>query len=390
MDWSAAALRDHARTPQKPLRGIWREGNRFTLLAGGRRFLPAMAQAVRTARTSILLELYLVEPGRLTERLVSHLVDAARRGVDVRVMLDGFGAMGLGDADRQRLREAGVALRFFNPLAWQRLGKNLTRDHRKLLVVDGRVAFTGGFGADDHFLAAWFDVAVRIEGPVVSDWMRLFARLWQSPMTRGSGDPHLALPGVSEAVRPGKTGMLGRGMWGQGYRYQAIRHSLHHRVVTARRRIWVCTPYFVPTLTLRRRLVRAARRGIDVRLLLPGEAHDHPGVRYAGQRFYSRLLRAGVRIYEYQPAFIHAKLSLVDDWVSVGSCNFDHWSLQWNLEANQEILHTRFAARVAELFERGFAASHEILPGQWAQRPKLQRLREGLYGTLDSWVTRLR
>lgn len=373
-------------------RGVWRDGNRFTLLAGSRRFLPVMAAALATARTSITVELYLMESGRLAARLIDLLVDAARRGVEVRVLLDGLGAFGLDERDRRRLREAGVALRFFNPLAWQRLSKNLTRDHRKLLVIDERVAFTGGFGAVDMFMGAWFDVAVRIEGPVVGDWLQLFAQLWQSSLARGDNGTRCLDRRLAWQVPPpvGEPSMRGRVMWGRGYRYQAIRHSLHQRVMTAQRRIWVCTPYFVPTLTLRRRLARAARRGVDVRLLLPGDDHDHPGVRYAGQRFYGRLLRAGVRIFEYQPAFIHAKLSLVDDWVSVGSCNFDHWSLQWNLEANQEILDARFATEVAALFERNFAVSREMLPVLWARRPWRHRFREWAFGTLDSWLTRLR
>lgn len=373
------------------MRAGWRNGNRFVLLPESQCFLPAMALAIESAETSIVLELYLMESGRLADRLITALGVAARRGVAVMVLLDGYGAMGLVEHDRQRLREAGVALRFFNPLAWQRWGKNLTRDHRKLLIVDGRVAFTGGFGAMDVFLGDWFDIAVRIEGPVVADWVRLFSRLWGSPLTRGEGDPRL-IKRLATSITALETcqGMRGRVVWGQGYRYPALRRSLHRQIAEARRRIWFCTPYFVPTLTLRRRLARAARRGIDVRLLLPGDAHDHPGVRYAGQRFYGRLLRAGVRIFEFQPRFIHAKFSLADDWASVGSCNFDHWSLQWNLEANQEVLDSRFASEVAALFERNFAGSREITREQWAHRPRLQRLREWAYGTLDAWVTRLR
>jgi phosphatidylserine/phosphatidylglycerophosphate/cardiolipin synthase-like enzyme len=158
----------------------------------------------------------------------------------------------------------------------------------------------------------------------------------------------------------------------------------------AHRRIWVCTPYFVPTRSLRRRLARAARRGVDVRLLLPGTTHDHPGVRYAGQRFYAPLLRSGVRIFEFQPAFIHAKFSLADDWVTLGSCNFDHWSLHWNLEANQEVLDAGFAAQVAALFEDNFALSQEIDWACWQRRPWWRRLRERVFGTLDAWITRLR
>ncbi|MFC3284624.1 phospholipase D-like domain-containing protein [Litchfieldella rifensis] len=373
------------------MRGMWREGNRFTLLPEAKRFIPEMFTAIEQARSSILVELYLMESGRLTAGVIDALGRAAERGATVMLMLDGYGAMGLTEEDRTRLSERGVALRFFNPLGFHSLARNLTRDHRKLVVVDGRVAFTGGFGAVDQFLDAWYEVAVRIEGPVVTDWVRLFSRLWDSPLTRGSGEAglvrHLALDIVEHSDYHG---MRGRVVWGQGYRYQAIRHSLQRQISTATRRIWICTPYFVPTFSLRLRLARAAKRGVDVRLLLPGDAHDHPVVRYAGQRFYGRLLRAGVRIFEFQPTFIHAKFSLADDWCTLGSCNFDHWSLQWNLEANQEVHDGRFASEVAALFERNFAASHEIDPARWAKRPRWQRLREWLFGTLDAWLTRLR
>lgn len=373
------------------MHGMWRDGNHFELLPESARFLPSMFQALDQARDSVLIELYLMESGKLATALVEALVRAAERGVTVLLLLDGYGAMGLASHDRERLEEGGVALRFFNPLGLHSLARNLTRDHRKLVVVDGRLAFTGGFGAVDEFLDAWYEVAIRVEGPVVADWVRLFCRLWDSPLTRGSGSASLVHGlGLDVAPHQGYHGMRGRVVWGQGYRYQAIRYSLQRQVAMARQRIWICTPYFVPTISLRIRLARAARRGVDVRLLLPGELHDHPGIRYAGQRFYGRLLRAGVRIFEFQPTFIHAKFTLADDWVSLGSCNFDHWSLQWNLEANQEVADHRFAEDVAELFERNFATSQEIDPMQWAQRPRWQRLKEWLFGTLDGMLTRLR
>ncbi|QFT86098.1 Minor cardiolipin synthase ClsB [Halomonas sp. THAF12] len=373
------------------MHGMWREGNRFELLPEASRFLPAMFEAVDGARHSVLVELYLMESGRLASAVIEALSRAAARGVTVLLLLDGYGAMGLGDEDRRRLESAGVALRWFNPLGWHSLARNLTRDHRKLVVVDGEIAFTGGFGVVDEFLEAWYEVALRIRGPVVADWVRLFSSLWDSPMSRGAGAPALVHGLANDgSASEGYRGMRGRVVWGQGYRYQAIRHSLQQRVSGAQRRIWICTPYFVPTLSLRRRLVRASRRGVEVCLLLPGASHDHPGVRYAGQRFYGRMLRAGVRIFEFQPSFIHAKFTLADDWVSLGSCNFDHWSLQWNLEANQEVEDPRLADEVAELFRRNFAASREIDAEAWARRPRLQRLREWLYGTLDGWLTLLR
>ncbi|WP_148253741.1 phospholipase D-like domain-containing protein [Aidingimonas lacisalsi] len=374
------------------MRSVWRQGNRFELLPESKRFLPEMFRAVEAAQRWILVELYLMESGRLASDVIAALIRATARGVRVMLLLDGYGALGLSNSDRERLVANGVALRFFNPLAVRSLARNLSRDHRKLVVIDGDVAFTGGFGAIDEFLDAWYEVAIRIEGPVIADWVALFARLWDSPLTRGRGDPAMVrqLAGDVATAGTSKGDMPGRVVWGQGYRYQAIRYSLHRHVTAAQRRIWICTPYFAPTLRLRLRLVRAARRGVDVRLLLPGDHHDHPGIRYAGQRFYGRLLRAGVRIFEFQPTFIHAKFSLADDWSSIGSCNFDHWSLHWNLEANQEAFDAGFADDVAALFERNFAISREIDPTDWASRSRWKRLREWLFGILDDMLARVR
>ncbi|WP_106477497.1 phospholipase D-like domain-containing protein [Phytohalomonas tamaricis] len=382
----------------------WREGNRFVLLPEGQRYLPVLFEAIDQANHSILLELYAFDEGELAERFITALTRAAERGVIVLLLLDGAGAWGMSSQSQQRLLNAGVALRYFNPLtakrllsvkrltSLKRLRTSISRDHRKILIIDGQVAFTGGFGAMDYFLNGWFEVAVRIEGPCVNDWIALFHSVWASRLSQGSGDPALMQRVINHMRDTAvESHMNGRVIWGGGYRYQAIRRSLHHRINTAQRRVWLCTPYFAPTLSLRRLLVRAARRGVDVRLLLPSDVHhDHPTVRYAGQRFYARLLRGGVRIYEYQPDFIHAKFAICDDWSTVGSCNFDHWSLQWNLEANQEVENAEFSHELAMIFERNFAKSYEISSLVWEQRPYWQRIREWCFGTLDALITRLR
>jgi len=369
----------------------WREGNRVILLPEASRFLPAMFEAVSQARHYVLVELYLMESGELANQVIDALASASQRGVSTYLLLDGYGAMGLERRDRERLEAAGVALQLFNPIGFHSLARNLSRDHRKIVVVDGEIAFTGGFGAVDEFLQAWYEIALRIDGPAVADWEVLFRRLWRSRLTRqASGNPApLPLPPQRSATSHAD-GVRGRVMSARGYRYQAIRHSLYARVSSAQQRLWLCTPYFVPTFALRRRLIRAARQGVDVRLLLPGAKHDHPGVRYAGQRFYQGLLKAGVRIFEFQPTFIHAKFVLADEWVSLGSCNFDHWNLHWNLEANQEIDDPGFASDVQALFERNFAASQEVDAAAWAARPWGQRAKEWVYGVVDGLVMRLK
>jgi phosphatidylserine/phosphatidylglycerophosphate/cardiolipin synthase-like enzyme len=147
--------------------------------------------------------------------------------------------------------------------------------------------------------------------------------------------------------------------------------------------VWFSTAYFVPSRSVLRALQRAAARGVDVRLLLPGPYTDHPAVRHAGRRFYGRLLRHGVRIHEYQPRFLHAKSVLCDHWVSIGSSNLDRWNLRWNLEANQEVDDAGFAAQVQAMFERDFADSLEIRYPEWHRRGLRERLREHLWGRVD-------
>lgn len=369
----------------------WRRGNRFTLVPDGKRYIPEMLRAIDEAQDSILLEQYLVESGDLARMFIDALAKAARRGVKVYTLFDSYGAQGLKQSDRDRLTGAGVALAFFNPPSWRRLTSKLARDHRKLLLVDHRLAFTGGFCITDDFLYDWYDVAVTIEGPVVEDWFRLFARLWTSRLTHSTGTTCSPWRGAAnELPRAGDTDMPGRVIWGRGRRYQAIRLSLQQRIAEATERVWLYTPYFLPTMSLRRHLREAARRGVDVRLLVAGKKHDHPSVRYAGKGYYGSLLRAGVRIYEYQPAFTHAKFCLVDRWCTIGSCNFDHWSLRWNLEANQEVDSARFAADARALFEDNLAASKEIRLNDWAARPWWQKLVRRLLAAVSAWATMLR
>ncbi|MDT4846942.1 Minor cardiolipin synthase ClsB [compost metagenome] len=158
---------------------------------------------------------------------------------------------------------------------------------------------------------------------------------------------------------------------------------------TARNRVWLATPYFLPSWKVRRALIKAARRGVEVRLLLTSRHTDHPPVRFAGQRYYPRLLRAGVRIFEYQQRFLHLKLVVVDDWVSVGSCNFDHWNLRFNLEANLEALDPQFTRAVDACMRQDFSDSREITMDDWHARPLIKRLRQRLWGWLDRLVVNL-
>ncbi len=360
---------------------VWREGNRVTLYRDGIEFFPPMLQAIEAARERVYLEMYLMESGEVARRFVDALCAAARRGVAVYCLLDDFGSLKLRRSDRRRLVEAGVHLAFYNPLDWRKWLGNLYRDHRKLLLVDEAVAFVGGAGLTDEFLLgerAWRETMVAVSGPCVADWAVLFQRNWR----RWS---RYCLPKGGD-LEGGKDGWSGRVQYSAAGRYLGVKWALEQRVRQAQRRVWLTTAYFVPPVKLRRALSGAARRGVDVRLILPGPHTDHPAVRHAGRRFYTRLLRDGVRIYEFQPRFIHAKMALVDDWAMVGSANFDRWNLRWNLENDQEIDAPEFAVRLEAMLRRDLEDCEEITLEGWLTRPAWERLLARLFGHLDLWL----
>ncbi len=380
-----------SRTPRRKYRFPWRDGNRFELLADGPAFFPPMLDAIASARSHVLLEMYLFESGALADRFIAALTEAVARGVDVRVMLDDFGALRLSGTDCERLRQGGVRLAFYNPFRLEKLFDNLARDHRKLLLVDGETAFTGGAGITDVFdspdpsLPSWRETMVRIEGPVVADWQAAFDSLWRR--VHKDGDARAPAPAAVNPVAV--PGAAGRVTLIRGPATQEIKRSLLREVDAARRRVWFSTAYFIPSWRIRRALRRAALRGIDVRLLLAGPMTDHPAVRHAGRRFYGRLLAVGVRIFEYQPRVLHHKIALCDDWVTIGSCNFDRWNLRWNLEANQEIIDDGFAEQTAAMFAADFTESVEIRHEDWRRRPWWSRLAESWWGRVDLWLNRL-
>lgn len=370
--------------------GPWRTGNRFHLIAVSEAFFERMLEAIEGACEYVLLEMYLVESGDLTDKFIAALSAAARRGLKVCVVLDGFGSLGLATADRARLTGAGVELRFYNALSWHKKLRNFLRDHRKLLVVDGQRAFVGGAGLTDEFAGLrgkgppWRDQMVEIAGPVLIDWQRAFARTWR----RCGGS--LSLPDPEPADTATESGAGGRVVLSEAAARSVLANDVVHRIALARERAWVMSAYFVPSRRFRKALRRTARRGVDVRVLVPGPRTDHPWVRDAARRFYGKLLRNRVRIFEYQPRVLHGKMTICDDWVSVGSSNLDRWSFKWNLEANQEIVDAAFADEAAEVFENDCRQSEELSPRRWSRRAWLHRVRERIAGALDRWLDKWR
>ena len=387
--------------PYRRFKFPWRSGNHFTTLVDSVTFFPRMLEAIEKAEHYILLEMYLVSSGQVADRFIAAIRAAAARGVQVYLLFDDFGAQDLSPADRERLQHTNIASEYYNPLRshstllnlyriyWQRATHGLHRNHRKLLLVDGTLAFAGGAGITDEVDSPgmphlqWRETMIEIRGPVLGDWQRLFTESWNASARQPLDLPPLPASGATPGQR-------GRVTVNEARRRMGIQRSLLKRIKRAEQRIWFATAYFIPSWTLRRRLKHAAKRGVDVRLLLPGPVTDHPGARYASRRYYERLLNNGLRIYEYTPRFFHAKTVLCDDWVSIGSCNFDRWNLQWNLEANQEIDDSTMAEEIAELFRTDFSHSVEHLAGEWARRGWYQRTLEWLWQRVERLSLKIR
>ena len=407
-DWFETSLRKIAGRELK-------SGNQLTLLLDGPQAHEAQLRAIASAQHHVHLETYLLTDDELGTRYGEVLQERARAGVKVRLMLDGLGASGAGDDYREALRDAGVELREFNsinPFKNPRVWRMTRRSHRKTLIVDGRLAFTGGVNITDEYRRSpedprpavgsergWRDTQVMIEGPAVAEFQQMFLTYWARlgalrdedgcyrseavadadarvcAITDQGGDfvDHLmpdAPPSHLMQLRP-------------KYRVEPrIYHAYLSAIRLARERIWITQAYFAPTGKLIRALAAAARRGLDVRLLLPSVS-DVPLVRYAGRRCYARLLKSGVRIWEYQPAMLHAKTAVIDGvWATVGSANLDYRSLFHNDEANAFIVDAAFAHKLERVFEHDLRHASAIQLAQWKRRGVFDRLMELFAGSI--------
>jgi cardiolipin synthase A/B len=371
-----AVQRDIDRTP--PV-----DGNRVDLLRDGAQAFPAMFDAMQRARDSINLEFYTFDDVRSGGRSLGDvLVDRLRHGVAVSIIYDAIGSNDTPAAFIDRLARAGAIMLAFNrgPLAGGSFVSLNDRDHRKLLVVDGRIGFMGGINLDHVYEARvllggvdrpWVrDTAVRVTGPVVADLQHVFLATWAQqhgpPLPSRNWFPAL-VPADDETVRvlasqPGDDKPL---------YYVWLLHALH----AARRSISLSTGYFVPTHQERQELARAARRGVRVRLVLPSQSDSDDAIA-AGRAAYGDLLEAGVKIYEVQNAVLHSKFIIIDGvWMAIGSSNFDRRSAVFNNELDAIVLGSRVADGEA-LFDQDIAMSREIDLQAWRSRPIDERLRE--------------
>lgn len=351
-------------------------GNRVQVLTNGAQFYPAMRDGIRAARASINLEAYIFRPAAHTMMLVDALVERAQAGIEVRLVLDAVGSAWIPAGTLQRLRDAGCDVAFYQPIRWYRLHRLNNRTHRELLVLDGTVAFTGGAGVADWWMVpergtpGWRDTMVRVEGPIVAALQGVFAENWLECrgdiLTGPRHWPALGTVGTTAAMLVKSS---------PSDRATSSRVVFQMLIEGAVARIDIHTPYFLPDRALRLALIRAARRGVAVRIVVPGPLSDQRLVRLASRRMYREMLEGGVRIYEYRPSMTHVKALMVDDtWAVIGTTNIDNRSFEHNDEVNLAFRDTALAARLGTDFEADLAASDEVTLAVWERRPIGEKL----------------
>jgi cardiolipin synthase len=351
-------------------------GNRASILQNGVRIFPAMLEAIRAARSSVNLETYIFTESEIGGEFAAALEARARDGVEVRLLVDGFGSR-LGALEGE-LRAAGVQVRVYRPLRIYSIYRLGNRTHRRILTVDGRVGFCGGVGIDPRWQGdarnprEWAEAMLRVEGPVVSQLQSVFLEDWLH--TTGEilgGDrqfPEIAPAGgaLAQVVASSRTD---QSSMAKLFVYMAIQAS--------HRRVWIENAYFVPDRQIRQGLVDAAARGVDVKILVPGEHIDIPAIRMASRFHYGELLDGGVEIYEYVPTMLHTKAMVVDGiWATIGSINFDARSMRRNAEANVAVYDRDFARTLEEMIERDLQSTERFTKEKWKKRGFIARLPE--------------
>lgn len=353
-------------------------GNRITALQNGVEIFPAMLEAIRGARVSITFETYIYWSGEIGTEFAEALAARARAGIPVNVTIDWVGSVKMDEELLDLMEEAGVRVHRYRPLHWYNLGRMNNRTHRKLLVVDGRVGFTGGVGVADIWQGnagnpdSWRDTHYRIEGPVVAQVQAAFNDNWIKTTGEvlngeayfpplepvGQMDAHLFIAspaGGSESM-----------------------HLMYlMALAAAEHTIDLAASYFVPDDLLTTAIVAARHRGVRVRILLPGPHIDSATVKIASKGEWGELLQAGAEVYVYQPTMLHTKLLVIDnEFVSVGSTNFDIRSIKLNDEASLNIYNREFAQKMTEMFEADIKPTIQYTYAMWQERPLKEKLSE--------------
>jgi cardiolipin synthase len=352
------------------------EGNKVEVLLNGDQIFPSMLKAIREAKQSINFETYIYWSGSIGKEFTDALAERARAGVKVNVLLDWMGSIKIDDASMDEMRRAGVQLHRYHKPVWWKLAVLNNRTHRKLLIVDGHVGFTGGVGIADKWRGQgqdeehWRDSHFRVEGPVVGQMQAVFNDNW----TKATG---VVLDGAEYFPALTARGSTPAQMFSSSPTGGSeSMHLMYLMAITAARRsIHLSNAYFVPDDLTVQALVAAAKRGVEVRIITPGKIIDSDVVRAASRERWGDLLKAGVKIAEYQPTMYHVKALVVDSLlVSVGSTNFDNRSFSLNDEANLNVLDADFARQQEAVFNDDWGRARQVTLQQWEQRPWTDKL----------------
>jgi cardiolipin synthase len=353
-------------------------GNRITALHNGDEIFPAMLAAIRDAKRSITFEIYIYWKGEIGEQFTAALCERARAGVKTHVLLDWLGSDKVDETFLVSMREAGVQVERFRPLRWYNLDRMNNRSHRRLLVVDGKVGFTGGVGVADEWTGNaqdedhWRDSQFKVEGPVVGEMQAAFLINWMKtrPELLHGEDYFPAIAPVGNS-----TAQLVTSSADDSDENARLMYML--AITSAERSVRIANAYFVPDELAVKTLVAAAKRGVKVEILVPGSTTDVPLTRRASRALWEPLLTAGIEISEYQPTMFHAKVMVVDDlFVSVGSTNFDDRSFRLNDEANLNVLDAGLAATETAAFNADLQRAKRVGIEAWRSRPLAERLME--------------
>lgn len=345
------------------------QDNQVELLVDAAAAYPAMEAAIAGARRHVHLLFYIWEADDTGRRFRDRLVEKARQGVEVRVLIDSVGGSAVRGRFMDPLRAAGAKVGFFLPSTFVNRQVTLNfRNHRKIIVIDGETGFVGGMNIGDEYTHDWHDVAVRLDGPVVDQLQEVFADDWFFTTGEALADPayfsHSRPQGTVSLRHPRHCHLAACHVMASGpdTRQNATHDAIFIGMTSAKQRLWVTTPYFIPDLAIQAALRTASYRGVDVRLMLPRRS-DVPLVRLAARSYYSDLLSAGIRIFEYDGAILHSKAMVIDDDTAVvGSANLDIRSLQLNFEINVVLSSGAMNAALADLFRQDLLQSVEIRP----------------------------
>lgn len=332
----------------------------------------ARLDAIKKAQHTIDFETFFMTPGKRADDLAVALAERATAGVKIRLIVDSYGTKNISQQYWQRLQAVGIEIVFFNSFKWKAPLDYAGRTHRKLLLVDSKFALVGGAGISDLWdgqekdddTQPWLDIEMSLAGEIVLLLEGIFSQHW----TYGGGTANLVREKLPSSAKEDYLMLVTPGANPQ-YRFSPIKALKYNSIISARKRIWLASPYFLPDLNSQELLVAAKKQGLEVKILTTSKRSDKKPVYYASYEHYGRLLQGGVEIYEYQPSMIHAKMLLIDDhWVITGSANFDPRSFDHNEELDIVSSQAELVENIKRVFETGFAQSKQVTLAEWQQR----------------------